>query len=99
MAKHFQVDSLSSLLTGLQAYFKAESDMADYYGSAGTGVTTNATFSSGKVNNAMTDNGSQMKAAFGNVLNFTTGAFSVAFWFKGTGNGQNFDYLLSKSNG
>lgn len=78
MAKHFQVDTGGTLTTNLVSYYKLE-DANDFYASNNL-TNTSTTFSSGKVNNAATFNGSTSKLVLSSVLSANTTSISMGGW-------------------
>src|SRR3990167_2469213 len=68
-AKSFQVDSGSTLTTSLVSYYKLE-DATDFYGSNNLTAAGNASFVAGKVNNAVTLDGTDDYLDGGDVMDF-----------------------------
>src|SRR3990167_4722974 len=81
-AKSFQVDSGSTLTTSLVSYYKLE-DATDFFGPNNLTAVNQASFVAGKVNNAVTLDGTDDYLDGGDVLDFErTQAFSVNAWVK-----------------
>src|SRR5918911_70792 len=82
MAKHFQVDTGATLTTSLVSYWKLDGNSSDFYGS-NSGSDTNMSYTTGKVGNAASFNGSSSVITVSDnaSLNFTT-AISFATWVK-----------------
>lgn len=83
--KAFQVDSGSTLTSGLLAYYKLE-DATDYYSTKDLTNTGTCAFNAAKVNNGV-DSGSSPSNKYltiSNDLGITGGAISVSCWAKHT---------------
>src|SRR5215469_15608329 len=80
MAKHFTVDTGGTLTTGLVSYFKLDSDSSDYFGSHNGTDVASPTYGTGKVNNAITYNGSSQYTHFATAYSLTDASFSC--WIK-----------------
>ena len=94
VTKQFQVDTGGTLTTSLVSYFKME-DATDYFGTSTLTNYATTTFTSGKVNNAGTFNGSSQ------YLTADTGfvggtAYSVALWAKSDGTQTAYANIISR---
>jgi hypothetical protein len=96
MAKVFQVDTGGTLTTGLVAYYKEE-DATDFWGTNNGTDVGSPTYTSGKINSALTLDGTQYQTVPNGVVNWT-GNFSIAFWFK-RNSGTQFQLIGSQIGG
>lgn len=81
MAKHFQVDTGSTLTTNLVAYYKLE-DVNDYYGAFTLTNTNTVAFNAGKISNAANfgSANTNKNLTTTNTLGINGGAISLACW-------------------
>jgi hypothetical protein len=78
----------STLLVGLFAVYKAESNANDSYTNALNGTAVGGlTYGAGKSGNAFIFNGSSYVKLSNSSFNSLTGDFSVSLWFYGNGSG------------
>jgi hypothetical protein len=95
--KHFQVDSSSTLTSGLIAYYPLESNSNDFWGTKhGTDVGTPSFSSSGRVGNAAQylSSSTQRSDLPNSLLPWGTAQFSVSLWFKRNATTNNTYVLL-----
>ena len=85
ISRPFAIVEPSSLLTDLASYYKLE-DLVDSHGANTLTNTNSVTFTSGKLNNAATFDGTNNLNAL--TFDFSSGEFTISFWAKITGASQ-----------
>lgn len=79
--KAFQVDTWWTLITNLVSYWKME-DATDYYWSNNWSIVWSPTFTTWKVNNAVTLNWTSQYITIPDNINLTPTNFSINLWVK-----------------
>lgn len=95
MAKRFQIDTAGTLTTNLIAYLKEE-DGTDFFGGNTVTDVASPTYTAGKVNNALTLNGSTQKQTLPASLISGYSGLSLVGWVKFTAVGS-FQRIVSKT--
>jgi len=83
-------------LTGLISYYKLDSNALDYYSSNNSVVDTDLTYVSGKVNNAVSLNGTSSKINFGIPTDFNISIGTLSAWIKTSGAGASYRSIFCK---
>lgn len=85
-----------ALTDNLVSYYKLDSNSNDAHGS-NNGTDSNMSYTTGKINNCGSFNGSNSRISIGNPANLQLNTVSISMWFKTANAGASYRNLIEKS--